>query len=83
VEGVPPMTLAMIVTEKLSDIKLKSKAGGECKVLRHLDWQTSVWYERDKYPWPLGAIAKAHTLFRYDTYDTLLLRFAFQRNRTI
>jgi Ca2+-binding EF-hand superfamily protein len=83
VEGVPPMTLAMIVTEKLSDIKLKSKAGGECKVLRHLDWQTSVWYERDKYPWPLGAIAKAHTLFRYDTYDTLLLRFAFQRKRTI
>jgi len=32
------MTLAMIVTEKLSDIKGKTKAGGQCKVLRHLDW---------------------------------------------
>lgn len=35
-------------------VQIKTEAGGECKVLRHLDWQTTVWYERDKYPQPLA-----------------------------
>ena len=33
---------------------MKPEAGGECRVLRHLDWQTTVWYERDRYPRPLA-----------------------------
>ena len=41
----------MVVTEKRGDIKNKET----CSVLRHVDWQTTVWFEIDKYPRPFSA----------------------------
>jgi hypothetical protein len=32
---------------------LRYAAEDECRIVQQLDWQTAVWYERDKYPWPL------------------------------
>ena len=40
----------MVVSEKLSDIHHKE----ECRIIQQLDYQTTAWFERDKYPWPLA-----------------------------